>query len=201
MFFLFQGDSVIRYFEITPEPPFVHYINTFQVIINSWIWFDPNVSRPQTLKEEWGACRKEAATFPPARLAASTGCRKSSKLFFSSKYWLFFWIAGWTTMDSRKLFPSKYRESLSSSRLVQEHSKHNSISQQQSLSVIVLKALCDHTHTSASWSPESDLQQLTSLSFSGRSLSRHTGRHPRHHSSRMVRIFRARIFNFPVFIL
>jgi coronin-1B/1C/6 len=25
-----QGDSVIRYFEITPEPPFVHYINTFQ---------------------------------------------------------------------------------------------------------------------------------------------------------------------------
>ena len=26
----FQGDSVIRYFEITPEPPFVHYINTFQ---------------------------------------------------------------------------------------------------------------------------------------------------------------------------
>ena len=34
MFFL-QGDSVIRYFEITPEPPFVHYINTFQVIINS----------------------------------------------------------------------------------------------------------------------------------------------------------------------
>ena len=34
-FFFFQGDSVIRYFEITPEPPFVHYINTFQVIINS----------------------------------------------------------------------------------------------------------------------------------------------------------------------
>ena len=31
--FFFQGDSVIRYFEITPEPPFVHYINTFQVII------------------------------------------------------------------------------------------------------------------------------------------------------------------------
>ena len=32
IFFLsiFQGDSVIRYFEITPEPPFVHYINTFQ---------------------------------------------------------------------------------------------------------------------------------------------------------------------------
>ena len=29
-----QGDSVIRYFEITPEPPFVHYINTFQVFIN-----------------------------------------------------------------------------------------------------------------------------------------------------------------------
>lgn len=29
-FFLFQGDSVIRYFEITAEPPFVHYINTFQ---------------------------------------------------------------------------------------------------------------------------------------------------------------------------
>ena len=28
--FYFQGDSVIRYFEITPEPPFVHYINTFQ---------------------------------------------------------------------------------------------------------------------------------------------------------------------------
>ena len=27
---LLQGDSVIRYFEITPEPPFVHYINTFQ---------------------------------------------------------------------------------------------------------------------------------------------------------------------------
>ncbi len=27
---LIQGDSVIRYFEITPEPPFVHYINTFQ---------------------------------------------------------------------------------------------------------------------------------------------------------------------------
>ena len=26
-----KGDSVIRYFEITPEPPFVHYINTFQV--------------------------------------------------------------------------------------------------------------------------------------------------------------------------
>jgi coronin-1B/1C/6 len=25
-----QGDSVIRYFEITPDPPFVHYINTFQ---------------------------------------------------------------------------------------------------------------------------------------------------------------------------
>lgn len=25
-----QGDSVIRYFEITTEPPFVHYINTFQ---------------------------------------------------------------------------------------------------------------------------------------------------------------------------
>jgi len=25
-----KGDSVIRYFEITPEPPFVHYINTFQ---------------------------------------------------------------------------------------------------------------------------------------------------------------------------
>uniref|UniRef100_T1I438 Uncharacterized protein n=2 Tax=Rhodnius prolixus TaxID=13249 RepID=T1I438_RHOPR len=24
------GDSVIRYFEITAEPPFVHYINTFQ---------------------------------------------------------------------------------------------------------------------------------------------------------------------------
>ena len=31
IFLLFsQGDSVIRYFEITPEPPFVHYINTFQ---------------------------------------------------------------------------------------------------------------------------------------------------------------------------
>jgi hypothetical protein len=29
-FFIFQGDSVIRYFEITAEPPFVHYINTFQ---------------------------------------------------------------------------------------------------------------------------------------------------------------------------
>ena len=29
-FRLFQGDSVIRYFEITPDPPFVHYINTFQ---------------------------------------------------------------------------------------------------------------------------------------------------------------------------
>ena len=28
--FRIQGDSVIRYFEITPEPPFVHYINTFQ---------------------------------------------------------------------------------------------------------------------------------------------------------------------------
>lgn len=28
--FNWQGDSVIRYFEITPEPPFVHYINTFQ---------------------------------------------------------------------------------------------------------------------------------------------------------------------------
>jgi hypothetical protein len=28
--FYFQGDSVIRYFEVTPEPPFVHYINTFQ---------------------------------------------------------------------------------------------------------------------------------------------------------------------------
>ena len=26
-----KGDSVIRYFEVTPEPPFVHYINTFQV--------------------------------------------------------------------------------------------------------------------------------------------------------------------------
>lgn len=26
----FQGDSVIRYFEITGEHPFVHYINTFQ---------------------------------------------------------------------------------------------------------------------------------------------------------------------------
>lgn len=26
----FQGDSVIRYFEITAEHPFVHYINTFQ---------------------------------------------------------------------------------------------------------------------------------------------------------------------------
>jgi len=25
-----KGDSVIRYFEITPEPPFVHYISTFQ---------------------------------------------------------------------------------------------------------------------------------------------------------------------------
>jgi len=25
-----KGDSVIRYFEITPEPPFVHYINTHQ---------------------------------------------------------------------------------------------------------------------------------------------------------------------------
>lgn len=25
-----KGDSVIRYFEITAEPPFVHYINTFQ---------------------------------------------------------------------------------------------------------------------------------------------------------------------------
>ncbi|KAL0868078.1 hypothetical protein ABMA27_008717 [Loxostege sticticalis] len=25
-----KGDSVIRYFEVTPEPPFVHYINTFQ---------------------------------------------------------------------------------------------------------------------------------------------------------------------------
>lgn len=25
-----KGDSVIRYFEITSEPPFVHYINTFQ---------------------------------------------------------------------------------------------------------------------------------------------------------------------------
>lgn len=25
-----KGDSVIRYFEITPEQPFVHYINTFQ---------------------------------------------------------------------------------------------------------------------------------------------------------------------------
>jgi coronin-1B/1C/6 len=25
-----KGDSVVRYFEITPEPPFVHYINTFQ---------------------------------------------------------------------------------------------------------------------------------------------------------------------------
>ena len=33
--FFFQGDSVIRYFEITPEPPFVHYINTFQVTLNS----------------------------------------------------------------------------------------------------------------------------------------------------------------------
>ena len=31
--FCFQGDSVIRYFEITPEPPFVHYINTFQVFL------------------------------------------------------------------------------------------------------------------------------------------------------------------------
>jgi coronin-1B/1C/6 len=29
-FYPFQGDSVIRYFEITAEPPFVHYINTFQ---------------------------------------------------------------------------------------------------------------------------------------------------------------------------
>ena len=29
-FHYFQGDSVVRYFEITPEPPFVHYINTFQ---------------------------------------------------------------------------------------------------------------------------------------------------------------------------
>lgn len=28
--FNLQGDSVIRYFEVTPEPPFVHYINTFQ---------------------------------------------------------------------------------------------------------------------------------------------------------------------------
>lgn len=28
--FNFQGDSVIRYFEITGEHPFVHYINTFQ---------------------------------------------------------------------------------------------------------------------------------------------------------------------------
>lgn len=27
---MFQGDSVLRYFEITEEPPFVHYINTFQ---------------------------------------------------------------------------------------------------------------------------------------------------------------------------
>ena len=26
-----KGDSVIRYFEITPEVPFVHYINTFQL--------------------------------------------------------------------------------------------------------------------------------------------------------------------------
>ncbi|XP_055689306.1 coronin-6 isoform X1 [Lutzomyia longipalpis] len=25
-----KGDSVIRYFEVTPEPPFVHYINTYQ---------------------------------------------------------------------------------------------------------------------------------------------------------------------------
>ena len=25
-----QGDSVIRYFEITDEAPYVHYINTFQ---------------------------------------------------------------------------------------------------------------------------------------------------------------------------
>lgn len=25
-----KGDSVIRYFEVTPEPPFVHYVNTFQ---------------------------------------------------------------------------------------------------------------------------------------------------------------------------
>lgn len=26
----FQGDSNIRYFEITDEAPFVHYINTYQ---------------------------------------------------------------------------------------------------------------------------------------------------------------------------
>ena len=143
----FQGDSVIRYFEITPEPPFVHYINTFQVIIISWNWFDPFVLRPQTLKGEWGACRKEAATFPPARLAASTGCRKSSKLFFQ-RIDFSFWITGWTTMDSRKLFPSKYRESLSSSRLVKEHSKRNCVLQQQSLSVFVLKnSLWSHTRT------------------------------------------------------
>ena len=30
MYSSIQGDAVIRYFEITPEPPFVHYINTFQ---------------------------------------------------------------------------------------------------------------------------------------------------------------------------
>lgn len=27
--FSFQGDSSIRYFEITDEAPFVHYLNTF----------------------------------------------------------------------------------------------------------------------------------------------------------------------------
>jgi len=27
---LVQGDSVIRYFEVTDEPPFVHYLNCYQ---------------------------------------------------------------------------------------------------------------------------------------------------------------------------
>ena len=36
--FVLQGDSVIRYFEITPEPPFVHYINTFQVFLLVFSW-------------------------------------------------------------------------------------------------------------------------------------------------------------------
>lgn len=29
-FFLFQGDSVIRYFEITDEPPYLHFLNSYQ---------------------------------------------------------------------------------------------------------------------------------------------------------------------------
>ena len=59
-----KGDSVIRYFEITPEPPFVHYINTFQVKYTSVKYFDKylNICRPLTHREEWVSCQNVVVT-------------------------------------------------------------------------------------------------------------------------------------------